>query len=1027
MYRVSLAVTGVVVIGLAALGLHRPVAAQVNRSELKPGIVGVYRDGAGIEIHQLDAALALTLKKGEAPHPRLAADGGSIRWEGYLNVFRPSEYKFSALVRGKFKLTVDGKEVLSAEVNGDAAELKQGQTVKLAAGAYPLTAEFTRLPGDGRLEVYWQAPIFIKEPLPLANLRHWPAKAPKQLAEDRLAERGRFLVEEYGCAQCHKPGADDKLALGLESRQAPNLSRVGERYSAGWIDRWLRNPQAISPDAVMPRLFHGKDGSVELYAAGRYLESLGGPMKDSVKPAKIDDSIKRGMQLFTATGCAACHTSDKGGKSKPQSPLHFVASDFGPVRTFSLADQSVKTTPDKLAAFLQDPHQTDSSGRMPSLALTAKEALDIANYLCFGIGDKVEPIQPPKPSEASATKVFHQLVADEKERDAFGKLGRAERWRTLGERVVVARGCTNCHTLEVGGKKLSSKVAAADFAAIQKPGVSQKGCLSQNEQPGGPVPDFGFSELSQGRNRKWEAVVHFLETGAKGAGSPSPPHAARVALQRFNCLACHTRDGEGGLPEDLIVAMRKYEKAENAESITPPTLSGVGHKLRTPWFHDVLTKGGRSRPWMNLRMPQFGAGHVGKLPEAIAALEGTTPDDGVHTVKLTPETLKVGRQLIGKNNGYGCIACHDIAGVPNSGTRGPDLAHTAQHVRYEWYRRWLESAQRMDPGTKMPSIILDGRTMLDTVLGGNADAQAEAMWAYLSLGPTLPLPEGLQPLKGLTLTVADRPVVLRTFMPEAGSRAVAVGYPGGVSTVFDAAQCRLAYTWTGNFLDVSPVWAGRGGNPAKVLGTKFWTAPPGCPWGLGEKGPPDFAAQAKDPLFGALLPEGQVYQGERILYFEGYKLDNAGQPTFSYRLGADEKKSVKIMEQPLPLRSSAAVGLERHFKVDLQPGPDVWLHLGAAKKVRLLDAKGNEVTLNKTGELPPDHAIVLPQDGDRALVLTVSGGPAALRWRLRAQDGGWQVLLHLPGGQRAQMVFGFRVWSLSRDEPALLKELLTAK
>src|SRR5437773_11653481 len=111
----------------------------------------------------------------------------------------------------------------------------------------------------------------------------------------------------------------------------------------------------------------------------------------------------------------------------------------------------------------------------------------------------------------------------------------------------------------------------------------------------------------------------------------------------------------------------------------------------------------------------------------------------------------------------------------------------------------------MDPGTKMPSIILDGRVMLDTVLGGNAEAQAEAMWAYLSLGPTLHLPEGMEPPKGLVIIIKDRPVLLRTFMPDAGNRAVTVGYPGGVATVFDAKRCRLAYGWSGNFLDASPV------------------------------------------------------------------------------------------------------------------------------------------------------------------------------------------------------------------------------
>src|SRR5262249_58985346 len=94
---------------------------------------------------------------------------------------------------------------------------------------------------------------------------------------------------------------------------------------------------------------------------------------------------------------------------------------------------------------------------------------------------------------------------------------------------------------------------------------------------------------------------------------------------------------------------------------------------------------------------------------------------------------------------FGCISCHDIAGIPNTGTRGPDLALMTQRVRYDWYRRWLEQPQRMQPGTRMPTVFNEGKSLVSQVLGGNPHAQAEAMWAYLSLGPGLPLPAGLGP------------------------------------------------------------------------------------------------------------------------------------------------------------------------------------------------------------------------------------------------------------------------------------------
>jgi mono/diheme cytochrome c family protein len=143
---------------------------------------------------------------------------------------------------------------------------------------------------------------------------------------------------------------------------------------------------------------------------------------------------------------------------------------------------------------------------------------------------------------------------------------------------------------------------------------------------------------------------------------------------------------------------------------------------------------------MSLRMPQFGAAHVAALPEALASLEGVGPEEPRKVVP-TAAQVDAGRRMVGPM-GFSCAACHDLAGVPGSGARGPDLALMTRRVRYDWYRRWLEQPQRMQPGTRMPEVFGGGRSLLANVFDGSADAQADAMWAYLSLGPDLPRPDG---------------------------------------------------------------------------------------------------------------------------------------------------------------------------------------------------------------------------------------------------------------------------------------------
>ena len=57
--------------------------------------------------------------------------------------------------------------------------------------------------------------------------------------------------------------------------------------------------------------------------------------------------------------------------------------------------------------------------------------------------------------------------------------------------------------------------------------------------------------------------------------------------------------------------------------------------------------------------------NVGKLPEALAALEGTDPDDKPHVVSLTAAKVDAGRRLVGKS-AFGCVSCHDLAGLASS-------------------------------------------------------------------------------------------------------------------------------------------------------------------------------------------------------------------------------------------------------------------------------------------------------------------------------------------------------------------------
>jgi mono/diheme cytochrome c family protein len=1026
-----------------------PNIQAVEPSELKPGLVASFSESAegrpGTIVTRLEPTVALSLSDGEASHPRMNGTGSAM-WKGYINVLRPGKYAFSSTLRGgSLTVKIGGKSIYTAIADDKTPLTKAGQEVTLEGGVQPFEAVFFKNGTNARVELFWQGPGFIKEPLPHQFLGHLPRDRPAQFAKDVQLEHGRFKFEELSCIRCHKPTANDKMAKGLVDHIGPNLTEVGKRDYAGWLDAWLADPSKLRPQTTMPKMFtDDATGKAERYAVVKYLVSLSGPPLEEFKPPVSNEyrqSMDRGKVLFTVTGCAACHTDPQAKKAArndedekepltPEDSFTALGTLSGPTAKYNLGALGSKYRPETLAAFLQNPLKSHTSGRMPNMNLTGNEAQDISRYLCRVGDDNIDPALPTLPNGVTpatiAKKVLNEAAVNQAEIAKYEKLNASAQWNYLGEKLLVVNGCVNCHAIEPGGKKLEALAKMPSLEDIRKADAG-KGCLAEKPDLA-EVPEYKFDAKEK------TAIAAFLKSGLTGAGSPAPSYSARVALRRFNCLNCHSRDGEGGISVDLANEMRLFEKAENADDVRPPLLTGIGHKVRTSWMKAVLTQSGRARPWMQLRMPQYGEANVGFLPESLAALEGTNADDSVHKVQLSAEKITAGRMIVGKG-GLGCISCHDIAGIANTGTRGPDLSTINQRVRYDWYERWLHQPLRMAPGTRMPQAFVDGKSTLATVMNGNPDSQADAMWAYLSLGPGLPLPEGLEPPKGLIIAVKNRPELLRTFLPEAGNKAIAVGYPGGISVAFSADQCRLTYAWAGNYLDASPVWNNRGGAPAKLLGPKFWTAPPSHPWGLtvNPNIPPDFLGRTTNPAYGMPLPlePARIYDGPLVVGFDGYSLEADGTPTFRYHLTGNRDAVLNVSETIAPMQAGVATGFQRRFQAGVPAGYRAWFLAGSTnKEPRIYAAGWTQIRFDGKAESQVVNAegitLVLPADGDKAVVLRADKVPlGGTKWRFVPKSGGgWLVILQLPIAEvpLTHPVI-LRVLTAPRDDDALLKGL----
>jgi plastocyanin len=144
-------------------------------------------------------------------------------------------------------------------------------------------------------------------------------------------------------------------------------------------------------------------------------------------------------------------------------------------------------------------------------------------------------------------------------------------------------------------------------------------------------------------------------------------------------------------------------------------------------------------------------------------------------------------------------------------------------------------------------------------------------------------------LKDGLLTVGDNPVVSRTFLPDCGPAAVAVGLPGGQSYCFDAGACRLRYAWKGGFVDNTEQWAGKGEIWSRVVGRVYYRAP-AAPWL--RVGAQDRVAEPR---------------------WRGYRLVR-GYPQFLYEVDGTQ---VRELIRPRP----GGGGLEIAYEIPSAPGP----------------------------------------------------------------------------------------------------------
>src|SRR5262249_12736725 len=148
--------------------------------------------------------------------------------------------------------------------------------------------------------------------------------------------------------------------------------------------------------------------------------------------------------------------------------------------------------PEKLTEYLKNPLAVDPSGRMPHLLLQDAEARDLARFLCQSQGEGMSQELSEAPSKTQMIAAFQRVDSRADELEAFQRSPEEAQWLELGKRLVLDKGCNNCHTIAPGGKPFASIQASASLEDLRTAEKQDKGCLAEAAAKHGRAPGFGF-------------------------------------------------------------------------------------------------------------------------------------------------------------------------------------------------------------------------------------------------------------------------------------------------------------------------------------------------------------------------------------------------------------------------------------------------------------------------------------------------------------------------------------------------------
>jgi mono/diheme cytochrome c family protein len=235
----------------------------------------------------------------------------AIKFDGFLKVDQPGEYRFYLSSDDGSKVWIDGKLVVDND--GIHAPTTTNAAVKLTKGMHPFTAAVFNAGGGVELDIDIEGPGLGKQsasPFVFRTADGNPAaKKPVAARDDNtitvmpaLAEKGRALFVSQDCVNCHKLDLV-KTVAAPKPRSLDKLAAAG-----GCLDA------AAKPG--VPQYALTANQRAALIAA---IKTVPAP----TERANAADAVARTMTTFN---CYACHERGKIGGATPELNPYFITT-----------------------------------------------------------------------------------------------------------------------------------------------------------------------------------------------------------------------------------------------------------------------------------------------------------------------------------------------------------------------------------------------------------------------------------------------------------------------------------------------------------------------------------------------------------------------------------------------------------------------------------------------------------------------------------------------------------------------------